>query len=81
MNSSFLIRLVFMADNSQYLFINLSTYLCSQVLIFSTMTKLLDIVEDYLSLNSWKYSRLDGSMSYKDRDVNVSHDKVKHIIR
>ena len=43
-----------------------------QVLIFSTMTKLLDIVEDYLSVFDWKYCRLDGSMSLADRGENVS---------
>lgn len=41
------------------------------MLIFSTMTKILDIVEDYLSLYDWKYSRLDGSMNFADRDQQV----------
>ena len=43
-----------------------------QVLIFSTMTTVLDIIEDYLSLYEWKYSRLDGSMPFKLRDEHVS---------
>ncbi|XP_063683176.1 lymphocyte-specific helicase-like [Bolinopsis microptera] len=42
-----------------------------KVLIFSTMTTILDIIEDYLSLYDWKYSRLDGSMSYDLRDENI----------
>ena len=31
------------------------------------MTKLLDIVEDYLSLRDWKTCRLDGATGYKER--------------
>ena len=36
------------------------------------MTTVLDIIEDYLSLYEWKYSRLDGSMPFKLRDEHVS---------
>eukprot|EP00116_Pleurobrachia_bachei_P003386 sb/3463648/ len=43
-----------------------------KVLIFSTMTKLLDIVGDYLSLEDIAHSRLDGSMSFADRDENTN---------
>lgn len=45
---------------------------CLQVLIFSQMTSILDILMDYCYLRSLQYSRLDGSMSYAERDENVS---------
>lgn len=43
-----------------------------QVLIFSQMTSILDILMDYCYLRGFQYSRLDGSMSYADRDENVN---------
>ncbi|XP_051504280.1 lymphocyte-specific helicase-like [Myxocyprinus asiaticus] len=42
-----------------------------KVLIFSQMTSILDILMDYCYLRGYKYSRLDGSMSYTDRDENM----------
>ncbi len=36
------------------------------------MTSILDILMDYCYLRGYEYSRLDGSMSYTDRDENVS---------
>uniref|UniRef100_A0A8C1TY57 Helicase, lymphoid specific n=1 Tax=Cyprinus carpio TaxID=7962 RepID=A0A8C1TY57_CYPCA len=41
-----------------------------KVLIFSQMTSILDILMDYCYLRGYEYSRLDGSMSYTDRDEN-----------
>ncbi|XP_043673997.1 lymphoid-specific helicase-like isoform X3 [Vespula pensylvanica] len=38
-----------------------------KVLLFSTMTKLLNIIEDYLSLRNYKYVRLDGSSKLEER--------------
>uniref|UniRef100_A0A7N6F5V7 Helicase, lymphoid specific n=1 Tax=Anabas testudineus TaxID=64144 RepID=A0A7N6F5V7_ANATE len=43
-----------------------------KVLIFSQMTSILDILMDYCYLRGFQYSRLDGSMSYADRDENMS---------
>uniref|UniRef100_A0A3Q3S066 Helicase, lymphoid specific n=1 Tax=Mastacembelus armatus TaxID=205130 RepID=A0A3Q3S066_9TELE len=43
-----------------------------KVLIFSQMTSILDILMDYCYLRGFQYSRLDGSMSYSDRDENMS---------
>lgn len=43
-----------------------------QVLIFSQMTSILDLLMDYCYLRDFQYSRLDGSMSYADREENVS---------
>jgi ATP-dependent DNA helicase len=38
-----------------------------QVLIFSQMTKVLNIIEDYLRLRNWKYCRIDGSTHIDER--------------
>jgi len=42
-----------------------------KVLIFSQMTKMLDILGDYLNMKKWKFSRLDGSMNFLDRQANI----------
>ncbi|MED6292679.1 hypothetical protein CHARACLAT_002843 [Characodon lateralis] len=42
-----------------------------KVLIFSQMTSILDILIDYCYLRGFLYSRLDGSMSYTERDENI----------
>lgn len=39
----------------------------SRVLIFSQMSRLLDILEDYCFLRDYEYCRLDGSTSHEDR--------------
>ncbi|GAB5372678.1 hypothetical protein AAMO2058_001685200 [Amorphochlora amoebiformis] len=38
-----------------------------KVLIFSQMTRMLDILQDYCSMRGWKTCRIDGSMSADDR--------------
>ncbi|XP_041865622.1 lymphoid-specific helicase [Melanotaenia boesemani] len=43
-----------------------------KVLIFSQMTSILDILMDYCYLRGFQFSRLDGSMSYADRDENMT---------
>ncbi|KAG7999868.1 Lymphoid-specific helicase [Nibea albiflora] len=43
-----------------------------KVLIFSQMTSILDLLMDYCYLRDFQYSRLDGSMSYADRDENMT---------
>ncbi|XP_049592046.1 lymphoid-specific helicase isoform X2 [Syngnathus scovelli] len=43
-----------------------------KVLIFSQMTSILDILMDYCYLRGFQYSRLDGSMSYADREDNMA---------
>ncbi|XP_050816059.1 lymphoid-specific helicase isoform X1 [Gopherus flavomarginatus] len=42
-----------------------------KVLLFSQMTLMLDILMDYCYLRSYKFSRLDGSMSYTEREENM----------
>lgn len=39
----------------------------SRVLIFSQMSRLLDILEDYCYLRDYEYSRIDGSTAHEDR--------------
>ena len=38
-----------------------------QVLIFSQMTKVLNIIEDYLNYRNWRYCRIDGQTNIDDR--------------
>lgn len=40
-----------------------------QVLIFSQMTRVLNIIEDYLNFRNWKYCRIDGSTKIDDRQM------------
>lgn len=43
----------------------------SRVLIFSQMTRLLDILEDYCHYRGFKYCRIDGSTKQVDRDDSM----------
>ncbi|XP_046824794.1 lymphoid-specific helicase-like [Vespa crabro] len=42
-----------------------------KVLLFSTMTTILDVIEDYLSLRDYKYVRLDGINKLEERSINI----------
>jgi SNF2 family DNA or RNA helicase len=42
-----------------------------KVLIFSQMVKVLDIIEDYLDARDYKYERIDGSITGKERQESV----------
>ena len=42
-----------------------------KVLIFSQMTRMLDILGDYLNYNGYNHARLDGSMAFIDRQENI----------
>ncbi len=42
-----------------------------KVLIFSQMTRMLDLLGDYLGHKAISYSRLDGSMGFEDRQDNI----------
>ncbi|KAJ6946537.1 hypothetical protein NC651_001304 [Populus alba x Populus x berolinensis] len=50
-----------------------------RVLIFSQMTKLLDILEDYLTIEFGPktYERVDGSVSVSDRQTAISRFKPR----
>jgi ATP-dependent DNA helicase len=38
-----------------------------KILLFSQMTRMLDLIEDYLQLKNLAFCRIDGSVSYMDR--------------
>ena len=42
----------------------------SRVLIFSQMTRMLDILEDYCLWREFEYSRLDGQTPHEERQVS-----------
>ncbi|XP_006831227.1 PREDICTED: lymphoid-specific helicase isoform X2 [Chrysochloris asiatica] len=42
-----------------------------KVLLFSQMTRMLDILMDYCHFRNFKFSRLDGSMTYTEREENM----------
>jgi SWI/SNF-related matrix-associated actin-dependent regulator of chromatin subfamily A member 5 len=43
------------------------------VLIFSQMTRMLDILEDYMRYHGYQYCRIDGSSSSVDRDIAMDN--------
>lgn len=43
----------------------------SRVLIFSQMTRLLDVLEDYFLYRGYKYCRIDGNTSGEDREAQI----------
>jgi len=43
----------------------------NQVLVFSTFTSMLDILEDYCAFRSYEYCRLDGSTELDDREEQI----------
>ncbi len=43
-----------------------------RVLIFSQMTKMLDILEDYLFGRQYNYCRIDGNTNYEDREDRIT---------
>ena len=50
----------------------------SRVLIFSQMTGMLDILEDYCSWRSYQYCRLDGRTPHEDREKQIQEfNKIK----
>jgi len=42
-----------------------------KTLIFSQMTRMLDILGDYCTFKKWKFCRLDGTMNFIDRQANI----------
>ena len=43
----------------------------SRVLIFTQMTRVLDILEDYLIMRGYQYCRIDGNTDYDDRESAI----------
>ncbi|XP_049789371.1 lymphoid-specific helicase-like isoform X2 [Schistocerca nitens] len=44
-----------------------------KVLLFSTFTIMLDVLEEYMQMRDYQYSRLDGTMQYSERVDNIQH--------
>ncbi|XP_035682460.1 SWI/SNF-related matrix-associated actin-dependent regulator of chromatin subfamily A member 5-like isoform X1 [Branchiostoma floridae] len=44
----------------------------SRVLIFSQMTRMLDILEDYCIWKGWQYCRLDGQTPHEERQAQIN---------
>jgi len=42
-----------------------------RVLVFTQMTRILDIMEDYMHMRGFKYCRIDGNTSYEDREARI----------
>uniref|UniRef100_A0A7S2V7T2 Chromatin-remodeling complex ATPase chain n=1 Tax=Entomoneis paludosa TaxID=265537 RepID=A0A7S2V7T2_9STRA len=42
-----------------------------RVLLFTQMTKVLDIIEDYLYMRQYNYCRIDGGTSYEEREAYI----------
>jgi SNF2 family DNA or RNA helicase len=58
-------------------------YRGQKALIFTQMTRVLDLLEDYLSPKGYKYLRLDGSTKQTDRAHLLelfSHDSSEYFL-
>ena len=53
-------------------------YKKSQILIFSQMTRMLDILEDYCIERGYKLCRIDGDTSLEDRETQISEFTKKN---
>lgn len=42
-----------------------------RVLVFTQMTRILDILEDFMHMRSFQYCRIDGNTSYEDREERI----------
>lgn len=43
-----------------------------RVLIFSQMTRMIDILEDYLISQEYQYCRIDGNTTYEEREDRIA---------
>ena len=73
-NPQEIVKRLFEASGKMTLLHNMLPRLKEQghrVLIFSQMTRVLDIIEDYVSLLNWSFCRLDGSTSQYQRQLVI----------
>ncbi|XP_063056998.1 chromodomain-helicase-DNA-binding protein 1-like isoform X2 [Engraulis encrasicolus] len=57
-------------------------YLCTEghrVLLFSQMTRMLDILQDYLEYRGYSYERLDGSVRGEERNLAIKNFSTKDV--
>uniref|UniRef100_A0A665SU11 Chromodomain helicase DNA binding protein 1-like n=1 Tax=Echeneis naucrates TaxID=173247 RepID=A0A665SU11_ECHNA len=50
-----------------------------RILLFSQMTRMLDILQDYMEYRGYSYERLDGSVRGEERNLAVKHFSSKDI--
>ncbi|KAL1023427.1 hypothetical protein UPYG_G00040680 [Umbra pygmaea] len=50
-----------------------------RVLLFSQMTRMLDILQDYMEYRGYSYERLDGSVRGEERNLAIKNFSSKHI--
>ncbi|XP_037948806.1 chromatin-remodeling complex ATPase chain Iswi-like isoform X2 [Teleopsis dalmanni] len=53
----------------------------SRVLIFSQMTRMLDILEDYCLWHNYQYCRLDGKTPHEDRNRQIQEYNMENSIK
>lgn len=49
-----------------------------RVLIFSQMTRMLDIIQDYLDMKKYEFCRIDGNVKAQDRQDNIDKFNAKN---
>jgi SWI/SNF-related matrix-associated actin-dependent regulator of chromatin subfamily A member 5 len=50
----------------------------SRVLIFTQMTRILDILEDFLVIRQYKYCRIDGNTDYETRERSIDEFNMEN---
>ena len=43
------------------------------------MVSMLDIIADYFDIAGWRFARLDGSMAYQTREIEVLYTEIQHV--
>ena len=51
-----------------------------QILLYSQMTRMLDILEEYMMLRQYSYCRIDGSVAQVERENQVSNSPCFHLL-
>ena len=44
-----------------------------RILIFTQMTRVLDILEDFMVMRGYQYCRIDGNTTYDDREASIEN--------
>ncbi|KAJ1912899.1 putative ATPase [Mycoemilia scoparia] len=52
-----------------------------RVLLFSQMSRVLDILGFYFEMRGWEFCRLDGGMRQDDRQANIDHFNKNHHVK
>jgi ATP-dependent helicase STH1/SNF2 len=64
-------------SHARYYIHNVTDSYPVQVLIFFQMTKVMDIMEDFLKMMGWQYLRLDGGTKTDERATHVQNFNAK----